>query len=100
MGNKEVLALRVCAEEDKDGWACLWLHRLGNCIKTVACLQLASSSHHGFVTVAFKFACSLNDFSSRCIPGSNIRGHVLCTRKRICGHMVWMVAIIGAYSKG
>jgi len=22
-GNKEVLALRVCAEEDKDGWACL-----------------------------------------------------------------------------
>lgn len=26
-GNKEVLALRVCAEEDKDGWACL-LHDL------------------------------------------------------------------------
>src|SRR5439155_17843421 len=22
-GNKEVLALRACAEEDKDGWACL-----------------------------------------------------------------------------
>ena len=21
-GNKEVLALRACAEEDKDGWAC------------------------------------------------------------------------------
>src|SRR5947208_2248564 len=26
-GNKEVLALRACAEEDKDGWACL-LHDL------------------------------------------------------------------------
>ncbi len=26
-GNKEVLALRACAEEDKDGWACL-LHAL------------------------------------------------------------------------
>ncbi|GAC1636155.1 MAG: hypothetical protein NVS4B11_38590 [Ktedonobacteraceae bacterium] len=22
-GNKEVLALRACAEEDKDGWSCL-----------------------------------------------------------------------------
>jgi putative transposase len=22
-GNKEVLALRACAEEDKEGWACL-----------------------------------------------------------------------------
>src|SRR5260370_25213972 len=22
-GNKDVLALRVCAEEDKDGWTCL-----------------------------------------------------------------------------
>ena len=26
-GNKEVLALRACAEEDKEGWACL-LHDL------------------------------------------------------------------------
>jgi len=23
-GNKEVLALRACAEEDKDGWSCLF----------------------------------------------------------------------------
>jgi putative transposase len=30
-GNKEVLALRACAEEDKDGWTCLLqdLHRRG-----------------------------------------------------------------------
>jgi putative transposase len=29
-GNKEVLALRACAEEDKDGWSCL-VRRVGIC---------------------------------------------------------------------
>jgi transposase-like protein len=29
-GNKEILALRACAQEDKDGWSCL-VRRVGIC---------------------------------------------------------------------
>lgn len=42
-GNKEVLALRACAEEDKDGWSCL-LHDLRN--RGVAQIDLIITDGH------------------------------------------------------
>ena len=46
-GNKEVLALRMCAEECKDGWACL-LHDLRNHGATQIDL-IVSDGHDGLV---------------------------------------------------
>ena len=49
-GNKEVLALRACAEEDKDGWACL-LHDLRSRGVTHIDL-LVTDGHDGLLAAA------------------------------------------------
>lgn len=50
-GNREVLAFRACAEEDKDGWSCL-LQNLRTC--GVTCCQMT------WVTRATQGACCVN----------------------------------------
>jgi putative transposase len=47
-GNKEVLALRACAEEDKDGWRC-WLHDLRQRGATRIDL-IVTDGHEGLLT--------------------------------------------------
>jgi transposase-like protein len=62
-GNKEVLALRACAEEDKDGWACL-LHDLRSRGATHIDL-FVTDGHDGLLAaVSEQFAATLRQ---RCL---------------------------------
>jgi putative transposase len=62
-GNKEVLALRACAEEDKDGWACL-LHDLRSRGATQIDL-FVTDGHDGLLAaVGEQFAATLRQ---RCL---------------------------------
>ncbi len=50
------------------------------------------SFHYGFVTVSFKFACFLNDFSPCGFPGCYVLGYGLWSKNGICSHVAAIVA--------